>query len=303
MSAVRPGLIFILCLFVAFLSACDGRRGTDSTSLIAVPAQATGTIPSSTAHPAAPTVLAAASRNAAPAAQVTAPTLPQPSAAPTLPASPSPIPATPLPATATSLAAPTRPSATPPDPAPPSVTPTATATVTPQPAATTCAHTWFFRDPPPVCPDGPAVISFAAAQRFERGQMIWIRATDKFFLLFPPGVYPNDSGQVFRDLGPLVLKPGASPENRVGETPPAGLVEPVSGFGLVWRNEVEGLDADVRPVMGWGRTAEFGYETAFQCEVQETYSWRACYLRDPNGDVIGLGWGALIGRRWELLDR
>lgn len=151
------------------------------------------------------------------------------------------------------------------------------------------------QNPPEVCPDGPPLASFAAYQRFESGQMIWVEATDTFYILFNLGAHPTDSRLVFRTLGPLVLLPGASPDNRVEETPPAGLFEPVSGFGLIWRGEVEGLDADVRQAMGWAAEQETGFQTMIQCQRPETYSARTCYLLDADGRVIVLSYNAIAG--------
>jgi len=149
----------------------------------------------------------------------------------------------------------------------PSVAPTAT--------QVNCGDSpvWFF-DYQGACSEGSPLYSYAAAQRFEHGQMIWVEAIDVFYLLFDEGFYPGDSRQVYRSVGPLVLKPGASKDNRVGETPPAGYVEPVSGFGLIWRNEVDGLGTDIRAALGWAREPEFGFDTVLQCEQQLTYSSR-----------------------------
>lgn len=161
-----------------------------------------------------------------------------------------------------------------------------------------CPHEWFFANPPSVCPEAPALNSYAAIQRFEHGQMIWVEETDVFYLLFDAGSHPLDSRQAYRNVGPLALKPGASKDHRTGETPPSGYSEPVSGFGLIWRNEVEGLDTDVRAAFGWAREPEFGFDTSLQCERQQTYSSHTCYLRDPSGSVIVLGWGAYAGSVW-----
>ena len=87
----------------------------------------------------------------------------------------------------------------------------------------------------------------------------------------------------------LQLKPGASQDNRVGEAPPQGLYEPVSGFGLVWRGEVEWPAlGDARQRLGWATEPEFGYDTAHQCETRaHPRSW-TCYLRAPGGEVLRL---------------
>jgi hypothetical protein len=54
---------------------------------------------------------------------------------------------------------------------------------------------------------------------------------DEFIVFFD-----DNTSRIF--YPPLKLKPGASVDNRVGGAP-AGYFEPVSGFGLIWRSEVE----------------------------------------------------------------
>lgn len=129
--------------------------------------------------------------------------------------------------------------------------------------------------------------------------MIWVEETDTFYLLFDRNSHPDDSRSVYREVvGLLVLKPGASTDNRVDETPPAGYYEPVSGFGLIWRNEVEGLDTNIRVALGWALEPEFGFDTALQYTRSETYSSRGFYLRGPSGEVIVMSWGAYVGSIW-----
>ena len=155
-------------------------------------------------------------------------------------------------------------------------------------------------NPPDACPAGPSLTSAAASQRFGGGQMIWVEQTDTFYILFNAGAYPGDSRLVFETLvGPLVLTPGGSPDNRVGEDPPfPDLFEPVSGFGLLWRGGVEGLDVDLRQALHWAVEQEFGFQTQLQCERPETYSARTCYLLAADGSVIVLASHAIAGNVW-----
>lgn len=118
---------------------------------------------------------------------------------------------------------------------------------------------WFFDDSPGICPRESPVSSYAAAQRFEHGLMIWVQEVDEYFVLLDhhrnasrrvadaPGLTETSRLRSLRIVqGPLVLKPGASPDNRVGDSPPTGYFEPLSGFGLVWRGEVEGRTTSAR---------------------------------------------------------
>jgi hypothetical protein len=91
------------------------------------------------------------------------------------------------------------------------------------------------------CPVGVPATTSSAEQRFERGTMIWLAGP--IYALYNDGRY-----QQFSDS----FMPGIDPE-RGGELPPAGLIEPIRGFGKVWRT-----DPMVRAGLGWGITSETG---------------------------------------------
>ncbi|HSR35079.1 MAG TPA: hypothetical protein VLY63_31305 [Anaerolineae bacterium] len=145
---------------------------------------------------------------------------------------------------------------------------------------------WFFDNPPQRCPAKPALYSYAAGQYFEHGLMVWVEATDDFYI-FSREV--DEQGfQTFEWTIGLQLKPGASPDNRLGEEPPPGLHEPISGFGMIWRDEAEGLRNDMRQHLGWATEPEFGFDTAFQCETPAHPRAWSCYLRGPRGELLYL---------------
>lgn len=180
-----------------------------------------------------------------------------------------------------------------------SATSTPTITATPSTTVDPCpsqgAPDWFFTPTPPVCATAAALTSQAAAQRFERGQMIWLGTLDQYFVLFDGG---SASTRFMTYLpGPLDLKPGASPDNRVPETPPPGLEQPVSGFGLIWRGEVVGAES-VRAALGWATQSEAAFTTTYQCQASTTVEWN-CYLRAPGGQVLRLYFTPGIGFFWD----
>lgn len=146
---------------------------------------------------------------------------------------------------------------------------------------------WFFSSPPLRCPAAEADLSYAAAEHFEHGLMIWIENTDTFYVFYAE---PDAAGfQTFVWTSDLQLKPGASPDHRSGETPPSGLYEPVSGFGLIWRGEADWPNAaDARQRLGWATEPEFGFDTATQCETGSGLHLWSCYLRAPGGHVLHL---------------
>jgi LysM repeat protein len=166
----------------------------------------------------------------------------------------------------------------------------------PTPTQAVCTLTWFFSPRPQGCPAAPAAESNAAAERFERGLMIWVGATDTYYVFHNA----NESGALRLTLvqGPLTLRPGANPNNRVGGAP-AGLMEPVSGFGLLWRDEVEGVYG-LRQQVGWAVEPEYAFTTTRQCEAYPgtNYPSPTCYLRAPNGAIYQTFYVQYFGNYW-----
>lgn len=163
-----------------------------------------------------------------------------------------------------------------------------------------CHLTWFFSDEPQagICPTAP-VTSFAAAQYFERGTMIWIEQLGRYFILEQTLLYPDDvRKQVYFIQDPLEIFRDSSAEI----DPPEGLYAPESGFGLVWRGDVSGSPG-FRESLGWALSPEFGYEAILQCDdalPSGGRSWQTCYLRRPDDEAVALhplgGWH-LLGER------
>ncbi len=142
---------------------------------------------------------------------------------------------------------------------------------------------WFFANPPPRCPEMSPQRSAAAAQYFEHGFMVWVEASDTFYVFYEPA--PGELPTMEMLIGPVQLKPGASPDNRIGETPPPGLYEPVSGFGMLWRDELEGISG-ARQRLGWALAPEFAFDTARQCQTPTLYRGWRCYLQGPGNKVL-----------------
>jgi hypothetical protein len=164
---------------------------------------------------------------------------------------------------------------------------------------------WFFEKGPGICPQNAPLHSFAAVQRFEHGLMIWLETLDEFYVLLDHDHHVADPSQgesgatslcIIR--GPLALRSGASADNRVPEEPPVGMYQPVSGFGLVWRGEVEGT-GDIRAALGWALEREYGFETVTQCELPCGAHWN-CYLQGPTGRVFHFYYQFHFGHYWEV---
>lgn len=144
---------------------------------------------------------------------------------------------------------------------------------------------WFFTPAPTKCPQAVALNSPAAAQTFEHGLMLWTKNPDTFYVLDDTD---KQSGTFEFVNAPYTFNTGASPDNRMGETPPAGLFEPVSGFGQLWRGELQGLES-VRPRLGWETAPEKAFDSHYQCELPNpSFALWTCYLNRPDGKILRL---------------
>jgi len=157
-----------------------------------------------------------------------------------------------------------------------------------------CGTTWFFSDElqAGICPGEPNR-SYAAAQRFERGTMIWMEELGRYYILGETLLYEQDVRKQLDIIhDPLDIVRDTSAD----VVPPTGLYAPVSGFGLVWRGDVANSPAYCE-TLGWALAPEFGYEAIFQCDdalPSGGRSWQTCHLKGPDGEIVVLhplgGW-------------
>jgi hypothetical protein len=138
-----------------------------------------------------------------------------------------------------------------------------------------CPDTWFFSPPSDECPSSPPTLTDGAEQHFEHGLMLWIKAEDRICVLFDDGLQP--AYKVLMDAWDE-----GQPESDPSIAPPAGLYQPVRGFGLVWREE-----PGVRNRLGWAVDQEVGYPTAIQRTSRPKYN--VTYIRSLDGGVWELG--------------
>lgn len=94
------------------------------------------------------------------------------------------------------------------------------------------------------CPVGAPLPANSAAQLYERGGMVWLAGP-------PPAVYALFNTGRFSRYDDT-YNPNTDPFSG-GEAPPPSLVEPVRGFGKVWRTF-----PDVRTGLGWALAEEAG---------------------------------------------
>lgn len=144
-----------------------------------------------------------------------------------------------------------------------------------------CPDAWFFSPAPDECPSSPPILTNGAEEHFERGVMLWNRAEDRIYVLFDDGGYT--AWKAFVDQWEE-----GDPESDPGIAPPAGLYQPVRGFGLVWREE-----PGVRDRLGWAVDTEVGYPTAIQRTSR--FKYNDTYVKALDGGVWEL---KPEGSRW-----
>jgi len=147
---------------------------------------------------------------------------------------------------------------------------------------------WFFSPAPKYAPLAPSTTREGAAQRFERGFMLWTREPDQFWIFV-------DNGPFYVVNAPYTFQPGAA----VPTKPPAGRFAPSSGFGRLWRGEIAvtgpgPLSEPVHKLLGWAVEPEHPYTTGYQCHGGAHYSEQRCYFRGAANEIVWIGppgWG------------
>ena len=133
---------------------------------------------------------------------------------------------------------------------------------------------------------GSAASSGAAQQNFEHGVMVWLDTERRIYVLFDDKKSP--AWAVFPD-GYVDGQPDSDP----GITPPSGMLQPVRGFGLVWRNE-----AGVRDRLGWATQPEVGYTA--QIDGAATDNNSVTYITSQGGGAFAL---TGQGLSWQRIDQ
>ena len=118
------------------------------------------------------------------------------------------------------------------------------------------------------CPiSGGASIAGMGAQAFERGNMFWRGDTRQIYALASSGQFWQMADTWSEGM----------PADDPAYSPPSGLIQPVRGFGLVWRS-----NAGVRDALGWGTQGETQYDGFWQ-DFE-----RGAMLLGPNGLAYAL---------------
>jgi hypothetical protein len=153
-----------------------------------------------------------------------------------------------------------------------------------------CEHSYFFADeveePPRHCPL-EAVITSGAHQPFQAGSMTWLANVEGRDTIFV--VYNDHTWNVYEDTWRA-----GDPEDDPDLVPPDGLLQPIRGFGKLWRENPE-----VRQQLGWAIGPESAFTSAYQRQVQESIAG-VHYIRTIDDGVLRLNGVGGPGSRWEV---
>jgi hypothetical protein len=114
---------------------------------------------------------------------------------------------------------------------------------------------------------------YVAQQSFQNGEMIWLEPIGQIWVLTT-----NDEG-----IQTWINKDDAfedgMPESDPSLVPPSeGLIQPIRGFGMLWRN-----DPSIQELLGWATGEEVGYMTNYE------YHWGGT-VNDAGEYVVGPGY-------------
>jgi hypothetical protein len=160
-----------------------------------------------------------------------------------------------------------------------------------------CDWPWFFQPRVERCPFAPVRATPAAIQRFEHGTMIWLKESNSIWVLYDAPDQHRSGAWVapqrveryddhFRE---------GSPEFDPAYVPPAGKLQPVRGFGLVWRTQPM-----LRNDLGWALEPERGYTA---CVGYAFGGWKSMrtYLTTPDNHLIEIS-SYYAPTQWRVLD-
>ncbi len=116
-----------------------------------------------------------------------------------------------------------------------------------------------------------------AEQSFEHGRMFWLQPTQTIWVMInAEGSLTNGVWMEFEDT----FVEG-DPEDDPSLTPPANLLQPIRGFGRIWRE-----DPEIKAALGWATGPEYGFVTQYEYRPGGYLDSRGNYVAGPGVHVL-----------------
>jgi hypothetical protein len=148
-----------------------------------------------------------------------------------------------------------------------------------------CPDQWFFIPVPDDCPTGPPEETRMIEERFERGRMVYIAATNAVYVLFNDGFEP--AWIAFENR----YDPAVHSEIEESFLPPPGFSQPIGILGFVWRRDL------IRNRLGLALDPEVKYDGSYQTALTPSGA-DSLYLSSADGTVLQL---LPEGSAWQII--
>lgn len=172
-----------------------------------------------------------------------------------------------------------------------SETPGITATTT-----ATATATLSVTATPDVFPTAVVGQIYVAEQAFQNGNMYWLQPINQIWV----ATTDKDGKKIWLAFQDTFVD--GEQENDPSLTPPADLLQPVRGFGKLWRE-----NKDIQALVGWAKDAEFGYVTRYEYRAGGSVNAQNVYVPGKGRHVITLLDGQMMefnedDKTWQLIE-
>lgn len=157
-----------------------------------------------------------------------------------------------------------------------------------------CQYPYFFPTDIGLCAASAADETWAAEQSFENGRMIWLEEVSSESTTYQHALLVLYADGRFAQYEDTWTE--GEPESDPTIVPPAGLYQPIRGFGKLWRTVPA-----VRDGLGWASGPEQGFNTTWQLRISESIP-SVAFVRSLDGQIIQIdGWGWESGGSWQTV--
>lgn len=117
---------------------------------------------------------------------------------------------------------------------------------------------------------------FVAQQSFQNGEMMWLEPIDQIWVLTTDG-----DGVKTWIVQDDTFEDGMPENDPTLIAPELGLIQPIRGFGMLWRN-----DQNIQDMLGWATGEEVGYMTNYEYHWGGTVNDAGEYVTGPGYHTV-----------------